>query len=665
MRQKKVFLSMLAMSGILFATSCSQDELGNGSMGNTVEAKFTIKTPEGISTRAAIGDGTTVNWVKCVVYDEAGNKMDLDQTIALIDKAAEYNIRLVKGQNYRVAFFAYCGDENGESTAYDVSNMKEITIKDNQLSNVEARDAFTAYTSIIERETMEAIKREVTLCRPFAQLNIGSSDADHIAADKAGVVVTETQIKVSNVYTTFSAYDDAVVGEPTERTFNMNEIPTEDLLADADGDGENEKYHYLAMNYLLVGDKDSEKALTDVEFVWNAESGKTNNPTTVFSNIPVQRNYRTNILGYILTNPAEFDIVIDEEFKNDYNKEITDASVWDGKTVTEFTQEQLAAEVIEVKSAADLAGIAQLSVSGNNFAGKTIELKTNIDLAGQIWTPIAPNGKQFAGTFDGGNHTITGLKVEGNYNGVGFIGQTAKGAVVKDVHIVGCDVTSTNPYVGGLLGWNRGTVENCSMSAQKPVKVYGLYYVAALVGQNEQGCGLVKNCEVNGAIKIEAAEDAAGGLIGYNIGHIENCKVINEDTEKAEITAPNSLVGGLAGYGLSKGQPTIKGCTVEGNIELRGQTEVGGITGYFAGPELSNCTVKGVTIYADKNGGGLIGRVKGKDNNTVVKDCQVSDVVLKTFTENFEGGDGTVNPFIGKPVDTTLSGNTVDGVAVQ
>ena len=99
-------------------------------------------------------------------------------------------------------------------------------------------------------------------------------------------------------------------------TFTYNLIPTEDLKAN------NNTYDYLAMNYLLVGDRTQEKALTDVTFQWQtAGAKKTNDPVTVFHNVPVQRNYRTNIVGYLLTNPAEFNLIVDEQFEEpDYNE---------------------------------------------------------------------------------------------------------------------------------------------------------------------------------------------------------------------------------------------------------------------------------------------------------------------------------------------------------
>lgn len=315
------------MAGMLFATSCSQDELLNEpTTGDYVNAKFTISTPEGIGTRAAVnvGEGTTVNYVACAVYDATGEEMpDLRQYRPITNKTAEYSIRLVKGQAYRVAFFAYYGEDNGISDYYDMQYLTDIKIKDAK-SNIEHRDAFTNYVDVTAQESMKAVEKPVTLYRPFAQLNLGAVAEDIEAAKKAGVVVTNSKITVSNVYTEFDAYNNAIVAgaQSKEVTFTMNEIPGPDLYVDMDNDATtaDESFEYLALNYLLVGNAGSEKELTDVTFEWKTADNKTNNPATVFKNIPVQRNYRTNIIGYLLTNPAVFNITIDEKFETpDYN----------------------------------------------------------------------------------------------------------------------------------------------------------------------------------------------------------------------------------------------------------------------------------------------------------------------------------------------------------
>lgn len=189
MKTKNLFFSMLAMTGMLFATSCSQDELLNEpSNGDFVNATFTIGTTDGIATRATIGNGTKADKVACAVYDAAGTEMEeLYKVVNVVDMKATYEVRLAKGQKYRVAFFAY----NAAADAYDVDDLKNITVKDSQKSNIENRDAFTAYIDV--DATVNAINKDVTLYRPFAQLNLGVDNTEWADAVNAGVEVTKSK----------------------------------------------------------------------------------------------------------------------------------------------------------------------------------------------------------------------------------------------------------------------------------------------------------------------------------------------------------------------------------------------------------------------------------------------------------------------------------------
>ena len=310
---KKLLLGMIAAAGLL-ATSCSSNDLSNPQdNGDDVTASFTIETPEGILTRA-IGDGSQADKVACAIFHDGNELPALRQVVDVKNKVATYNVRLTKGQTYKAVFFAY----NSTAAAYDVTDMKAITLKDNQSCNAENRDAFTASVDVIV--TDQSIEQNVTLYRPFAQLNIGSTTEDYEAAKNAGFEVTKTKVTVSNVYTSFNAVEDKVVGSTTEVTYNLADIPTETLKVMVEGT--EKEFTYLALNYLLVGDKDAEKALTNVDFTWQTVDGKTNTTAITFNNVPVQRNYRTNIVGNVLSYPATFNIVVDEEFDGDKNVNI-------------------------------------------------------------------------------------------------------------------------------------------------------------------------------------------------------------------------------------------------------------------------------------------------------------------------------------------------------
>lgn len=254
--------------------------------------------------------------------------------------------------------------------------MKKITVNSGQLSNVEGRDAFTAYYVVEAGKTMNIINETVILKRPFAQLNLGINNDELEDARKAGIIVDETKIIVSNVYNAFSAYDDAVVtdAEAGEMVFELNAIPKEKLVING------KEYNYLAMNYLLVGDKGSEKSLTDVQFIYQTTKGVKNDPITSFNSIPVQRNYRTNILGRLLTTPAEFTLVIDNSFEGTKAVlEPVDVNTWD-----EFT-----AAVGSIDPNYQYIRLqADISDTGNNCS---LQNNVTIDLNGKSLEITEPN----------------------------------------------------------------------------------------------------------------------------------------------------------------------------------------------------------------------------------------------------------------------------------
>ena len=461
---KKYLFSALALSGMLFMNSCSQDGLvPEPNNGDFVNASFTIGTTEGIGTRAA-GLAENVDQVTCAVFDANNDEMtELRLNLPVVNGKATYEVRLAKGQNYRVAFFAYDKDAN----AYDVTDMKSIKVLGNQASNMDNRDAFTAYTDInaADLTSLSNIDRTVTLYRPFAQLNLGINDAELEAARKAGVAVTNTQIKVSNVYNAFSAFSNTVAADATlgEMTFAMNGIPQEKLVVDG------EEYNYLALNYLLVGDMEAEKSLADVEFVWATADGKTNTPATNFINIPVQRNYRTNIIGKLLTTPSKFNIVVDPIFEGNKTVEIETAIT---KSVSTAAELQAAINAAPVGRT-----IIKLAESIIEYKTITVNQKKDIEILidGQnhaLYTKILVNGGSVWGGKEGltiqnatlapqaGADIITiGERTEGNTS------RYAHNVTISnckfDVSIYGAEASIANTVAIRAYQANDVTVVNC------------------------------------------------------------------------------------------------------------------------------------------------------------------------------------------------------------
>lgn len=611
---------MLAIAGMLFATSCSQDELLNEpTTGDYVSAKFTIGTSDGIATRATIGNGTKADKVACAVYDEKGTELrDLYAIRDVVDMKATYEIRLAKGQKYRVAFFAY----NSTADAYDVTYLTDIKVKDSQNSNIENRDAFTAYVDV--DATVNTINEDVTLYRPFAQLNLGVDNTEWTDAVKAGVTVAKSKIVVTNVYNQFSAYDNAVVAtaEPVTMTFAMNTIPTEELEVDVDRDGtiaNTEKFKYLALNYLLVGDAGTEKSLTDVEFVWeNSDASKTNNPTTHFKNIPVQRNYRTNIIGKLLTNPATFNIVIDAGFidspENDYI-----VSVWDGESAT--TPVADADGVYRISSAEELVGMMNDSKYPNCNNYQNVVLECDIDLGGNTISGFGDDSDFFDGIFDGQGHSISNFKIDatnrtyyaGLFNQVSQYSGT--NTVIKNLIVKNATVAGTS-QVGVIVGGMNGNtiVENCKVynSTVKAVKKVG-----SVVGYTAGGT--VKDNYAENCV-IEYSEKEASEILGYeNTGSTVSGNTFNNITFVVSATAlATELTPDANGVITLTRDYTVTGDWT--SLALSGTVTIEG----------NNHTIKGINQPLVAGTGGI---------NITVNDLTISESVIGIAT--VEKGLGT------------------------
>ena len=163
-------------------------------------------------------------------------------------------------------------------------------------------------------------------------------------------------------------------------------------------------------------------------------------------------------------------------------------------------------EITEIKTVEDLEKFAESVNSGNSYNGKTVTLANDLDLSdiynesGKSWTPIGSQDSDgyiinaFAGTFDGGNHSIKGLYINtetGREQGLfGIVSGT-----VKNLSIEG-EVTASSA-VGGIAGFNRSNIAVCENSG-----------------------------------KVICTDGFAGGVVGYlSSGVLNNCTYSNKEGE--------------------------------------------------------------------------------------------------------------------------------------
>lgn len=303
-----------AVLAVLAVAACQKENLGEVAPdGREAEVKLTLTSPQ-IGTKS-YADGQTVNKVFVHVYQQdaagnlkyiapaaAGESATPSQVVDMTDGAAKYSTRLVTGQKYTFVFWAEC---LGAASPYTYDpETKTVTVNYATVAgNDETRDAFCNVLKDVE--ITGAYSSDVKLYRPFAQLNFGVTSEDYAAAKAAGLEVTAAKVKLTNAATSLNLLDGTVSGSE-DVTFAAAALPTETLSAAG------ATYKYVAMDYVLVGK--TAKTLSDVTLTLTATGTQSTTPEYSWSNVPLQGNYRTNIVGNLFTSPAEVNITVDPAF---------------------------------------------------------------------------------------------------------------------------------------------------------------------------------------------------------------------------------------------------------------------------------------------------------------------------------------------------------------
>lgn len=310
MKKANLFAVVLLCAAVL--VSCSKSEEPTPIIEEMIDVTFSLSAENAIQTRA-ISDGTGADCLMFGVFDDEGTiilpKAVKNNVTGLTSTAGHsMTISLAKGHTYQVAFWA----QDADCTAYTVSDDMKVSIDYTGINNDEARDAFFATTEpfTVDRSTTIG----VTLKRPLAQVNVGAFPFDYEQAQHLGVDITRSSATVKGIANVLNLYDGTVSGE-TEVSYSLSTIPAEDLLVDVDEDKTPETYVWLSMSYILA-----DKASTTHTMSFAFADANGNNVTTFgdgLGAVPIQRNYRTNIVGQILTGAISFNIKIDPIYEGE------------------------------------------------------------------------------------------------------------------------------------------------------------------------------------------------------------------------------------------------------------------------------------------------------------------------------------------------------------
>ena len=308
---KRLFYVVGAL--LLAATSCQKvAEVMHGK--GYVE--FTIETPA--ASTKAIGDGMNVDIVYYEIYkNEANHKNSIDGgkplikgSTKVVGKNASLTLNLLQDQDYVALFWAHV-DAVGVQI-YDTKDLRKVgvtyTLEDDKLApaNDEDRAAFCQRHPFSTHKKVNSEK--VYLKRPFAQINLGTTKAS-LNLDYP-ITLQKSHMYIDGVANVFNVAKMEATKDVTYADYAFNDVPKQFLTV---GDTE---YAYAGMNYILVPANQSTVKLT---YDIMTDVGTVNR--TVLG-VPVQMNYRTNLLGNLLTQETKIEIIVDNTFIGDEYVEI-------------------------------------------------------------------------------------------------------------------------------------------------------------------------------------------------------------------------------------------------------------------------------------------------------------------------------------------------------
>lgn len=278
----KKFLLIAVAAVAMLTTACTKDNDVVEPVEQTSEITFTISTIEYI-TRAEFGKGEQAKDLYWAVYDQNTKQLlfKSENPETMTDLKAQVIIPFVNGMSYDVLFWA-----KNAAAPYDV-NWDAATMAytaGTLYANKESYDAFFCYHKV--GLVSGPVSQDIKLKRPFAQVNIAT--ADHTTA---GFTVAESKVTVKDVYSAFNLRDGVVMGTKASLTLDYATKPDGTITLDG------KTYDILAVNYLLVG-----KDKTTIDITMDCKDASSNVKSFNYSAVPVQQNYKTNIVGNLLSS---------------------------------------------------------------------------------------------------------------------------------------------------------------------------------------------------------------------------------------------------------------------------------------------------------------------------------------------------------------------------
>lgn len=347
----------------------------------------------------------------------------------------------------------------------------------------------------------------------------------------------------------------------------------------------------LAINgglFGYAGKANSEKIIADEKeqiglAYYNAKMGKLGQEVD-------DTDMQTAMDAQIGANKAEVTLDDDDNIKI-YFIDTQHTYIFDGENVVK--KDPL---ILHITNYNELYDFAVRVNGGEDFEDYIVYLDNDIEMDVEDWIVIGrPGGREtpsypFKGIFEGNNHTISNIIITTSrtYNGLFCLNL----GTIQNLNVEGTLSGSIGINVGLLVGYNNGTVKNCTADVDCNLSIgYSGYSsgVGGLVGLNY---GIIDLCITEGEIIVNAADNSStGGIVGINSNSTSNCKNF------ADIHSNSRNTGGIAGKNENSG--IVERCLNGGNID-NGDTNgssnsnyKGGIVGENRQSSIRECKNKG------------------------------------------------------------------------
>ena len=307
---KRLFLLFSVIAALALTAGCNREEAGEPMNADMVTATFNVTMPGDIATKA-ISDGTQATELLFRVFDANDRLLEsLNQTVTVTGKKATVTAKLVRGVTYKFVFWA---QKPGKYTlANDSNGHLALTLSNSTLASMMNDDSFDAFYAMKAMAPQSAdFAENITLYRPFAQINVGTGAADIISAQINKVDVTgslKTAFTIKGVKNSLDLLTGKTSGS-VDVTYTPTTAPSDNIVT-RDGTS----YRRVAMVYVLAPAEQSATVQTTLRVQTKQNNSIDVNFSREVPNVPVLRNHRTNIVGDVFCLQGLFNVLVDADF---------------------------------------------------------------------------------------------------------------------------------------------------------------------------------------------------------------------------------------------------------------------------------------------------------------------------------------------------------------